>query len=189
MSKLTSKDKSIILQVVLKEVYSTGLRGAKLMDEIADVASGMFALHESFDAGGQDELDIQLARTKPRSSGGGGGGGAPRSSGAPSYGGGGYTPKYDKSKLPVVAIDFFGTGDKIAFQDQRPAKREGAYKPTAADFQSIQKFDLGQGDRNIPLWTWDARNGQPVADTLALLDAEGISYVADEFADNKPSAY
>lgn len=162
-SKLTPKDKSIILQVIFKEVYESGKDPALVKADLATFADMMFAAHDHYGAGGADEQ---------RRSGGGGGGGY-RSGGAPRQGGGQqggapYVPKYDKSTLPVVKLDYFGTGNAVSFYDQRPAKQAGAYKATAPDFSSVDKFE----GKNIPLWLNDA-NGNPNEDTAQLLAKAG----------------
>ncbi len=160
-SKLTPKDKSIILQVIFKEVYESGKDPAIVKADLATFADMMFAAHDHYGAGGADE--------QRRPSGGGGGF---RSGGAPRQGGEQYVPKYDKSTLPVVKLDYFGTGNAISFYDQRPAKQAGAYKATAPDFSSVDKFE----GKNIPLWLNDA-NGNRNEDTAQLLSKAGASTI------------
>lgn len=164
-SKLTPKDKSIILQVIFKEVYESGKDPALVKADLVTFADMMFAAHDHYGAGGADE------QRRPS----GGGAGFQRSGGGARQGGGGqggapYVPKYDKSTLPVVKLDYFGTGNAISFYDQRPAKDAGAYKPTAPDFSSVDKFE----GKNIPLWLNDA-NGNTNEDTQALLAKAGAS--------------
>ena len=160
-SKLTPKDKSIILQVIFKEVYESGKDPKLVKADLATFAEIMFAAHDHYGAGGADE--------QRRPSGGGGGF---RSGGAPRQGGEQYVPKYDKSTLPVVKLDYFGTGNAISFYDQRPAKQAGAYKATAPDFSSVDKFE----GKNIPLWLNDA-NGNANEDTAQLLSKAGASTI------------
>jgi len=169
-TRLTEKDRSIILQVIFKEVYKPELDPAILKAEIEAAAKVMFQLHDQFSAGGAEELALEkeFGRYSPRPQRSGGGGGGQR----PGGGGGGerYVPKYDKSTLPVVKLDYFGTGQGISFHDQRPAKEVGAYSAKAADFQSVDKFE----GKNIPLWIYDSQ-GNVNQDTVDLLGKSGIS--------------
>lgn len=164
-TRLTEKDRSIILQVIFKEVHQPDLDPAAVKDRVEALAKAMFQLHDQFRAGGAEELELNKARSSGNR--GGGGGGYRKSGGNAGGGGGGgdYTPKYDRSSLPILKLDYFGTGNPISFYDQRPAKDAGAYKPNAADFQSVDKFE----GKNIPLWLTDAQ-GNVNQDTVALLN-------------------
>lgn len=168
-SKLTPKDKSIILQVIFKEVYENGKDPALVKADLVTFADMMFAAHDHYGAGGADEQRRSSGgqagfRSGGNRQGGGGWQGGGGQSGAP------YVPKYDKTTLPVVKLDYFGTGNAISFYDQRPAKEAGAYKPTAPDFSSVDKFE----GKNIALWLKDA-NGNPNEDTQTLLAKAGGS--------------
>lgn len=173
-TRLTEKDRSIILQVIFKEVHQPDMDPAAVKERVGELAKGMFQLHDQFKAGGAEELEL----AKSRRSGGGGGG--YRKSGG---GGGGsdYTPKYDRSTLPILKLDYFGTGNPISFYDQRPAKDAKAYKPTAPDFQSVDKFE----GKNIPLWLTDAQ-GNVNEDTVQLLNTHGGGATASASADTSP---
>lgn len=79
----------------------------------------------------------------------------------------------DKSNLPRVELEVEVYGDEIVatFIDQRDLKRDGTYKPTAADFQE-------EGGKT---GLWLARNGEPNENVLEALDNAGVEYEWDEF--------
>lgn len=84
-------------------------------------------------------------------------------------------PKADRSELDVVELDYFDNGEPIAFYDQRPLKADGTYKPNAADFASVDRFDL-RGDgrtRSIPLWI-TGKDGDVNEDVVDLLSGAGL---------------
>jgi hypothetical protein len=69
-------------------------------------------------------------------------------------GGGQYAPpKADLSKQPQVYLDYFNSGQPIAFYDQRSLKASGVYNPRAADYKSVAKFLVDGVENNISLWT------------------------------------
>jgi hypothetical protein len=85
-------------------------------------------------------------------------------------GGGGQRqqPRADLSKQPTVWLDYFDNGNLIQFYDCRSLKQAGVYKPRAADFRSVAKFQTPKGEDYLPLWM-TAQDGSPVQRTAELL--------------------
>ncbi len=81
-----------------------------------------------------------------------------------------------RATLPKITLpNYLGDNQPIEFFDQRPAKADGSYKPTAPDFQSVTKFDLkGDGEsRNLPIWLVD-RDGAYNAEVAEMLTKAGV---------------
>lgn len=180
-AKLGPKSKSILIQVAFKgaiEVLATKDSPVKLDDVKAGTEAlynMLYNLHEELGAGDEPNR-------------GGGGGFRGKSSG----GGGGNSdyqpPKVAKEDKPVVALDFFGNGSTIQFVDNRPFKGEGKpYKSTAADFQSVNKLDIGdgKGERTQSLWL-RFPDGEPNEDVQAMVAKAEGGGSANELPDEAP---
>lgn len=179
-TKLGPKSKSILIQVAFKGAIETlAARAEKFgVDEIKagtqSLYNALVSLHEDYGAG--DE---------PRSSGGGGGyrkgggGGGGNSDYAP--------PKVAKEDKPIVNLDFFENGSPVPFYDNRPFKGEGKpYKSNSADFQSVNKLDIGdgKGERTQSLWLRfpDGEPNDAVAEMVAKAEGGGSANVAPDEA-------
>lgn len=169
-TKLGPKSKSILIQVAFKGAIEVlAIKGSATLAEVKSGTQSLYdllvGLHEDYGAGDEPNR------------GGGGGGFRGKSSGG---GGGGNSdyqpPKVAKEDKPVIALDFFGNGSTIQFVDNRPFKGEGKpYKSTAADFQSVNKLDIGdgKGERTQSLWL-RFPDGEPNEDVQAMVaKAEG----------------
>lgn len=145
--KVGPKSKAILIQVAFKAAIDVlTARGADQLT-VENISAGTDAYFnllmnkfEQFDAGDDP------AR------GGGGGGGGYRGGGG---GGGNNTPpKVRNEEKSIIALDYYGNGQLVQFYDNRPFKADGRYSPRAADFQSVNKFDIGdgKGEQKQSLW-------------------------------------
>ena len=164
------KDKSILLQVAFKGAIELSTTEASV-EEIKALTA---ALYE----------DVLIGLSAQYGAGGGGGGGGGQQQRAPQGGGGGQQggggggggnyprkPPIDRSGLPIAAIDYFGNGTTVQFYDQRSLKGT-VMADRAADFMSVQKFDLGdgRGNRYISEWLTD-QQGNPKPQTEQLFSS------------------
>lgn len=159
------KTKSIYLQVAFKAAIETLNADPSLTEYSVDQVAALTGAY-------YEEVLVKLGEQY-------GAGDEPKSSGGWSNrGGGGGAPKPDlKAGLPHVKVDYFGNGTQVEFVDQRSLKQKngGPYKDTAADYQSVEKFDLGdgKGSRNIPIWL--EFNGSPTQNAALFANAQPVA--------------
>jgi hypothetical protein len=105
-------------------------------------------------------------------------GGAPASGGRPSSSGRQGARSGGSSTRVTLSGSIGWNGENVdgaEYYDNRPKKRSGDWKATAADFAPVDK------DAGLPS-LWMSKNGSPNEDVLDALEGAGIEYDWEEFA-------